>query len=135
LTDDPDAMFLVPSRLVIFDNVRHTILIVAHGSVRAGRIPAPSMRGRSRPSRKVRGILRVPLEDPKSRTRRWRGEPAFVMPRGEFLDAVGKAKEHIRNGDIIQAVLSNRATVRTLRTPAEVYRVLRAINPSPTCTF
>jgi anthranilate synthase component 1 len=44
---------------------------------------------------------------------------------------VRKAKEHIRNGDIIQAVLSNRATVRTRRTPAEVYRVLRALNPSP----
>jgi len=55
----------------------------------------------------------------------------FEMSRGTFLDAVRKAKEYIRNGDIIQAVLSNRATVRSRRTPAEVYRVLRALNPSP----
>jgi anthranilate synthase component 1 len=53
------------------------------------------------------------------------------MTREEFLGAVRRAKEHIREGDIIQAVLSNRATVRTRRSPAEVYRVLRALNPSP----
>ena len=132
LTDAPDAMFLFPSRLVIFDNVRHTILIVAHGSVHAGEDPGAVYARALEAIEEVRGILRVPLEGSEVPDGDDGGEkPAFEMPRGEFLDAVGKAKEHIRNGDIIQAVLSNRATVRTRRTPAEVYRVLRAINPSP----
>jgi len=132
LTDAPDAMFLFPSRLVIFDNVRHTIRIVAHGSVHAGEDPGVVYAAALEAIEEVRGILHVPLEatevpdgddDGKS--------PSFEMSREAFLDAVRKAKEHIRNGDIIQAVLSNRATVRTRRTPAEVYRVLRALNPSP----
>jgi len=132
LTDDPDAMFLFPSRLVIFDNVRHTILIVAHGSVRAGEDPGAAYGRTLEAIEEVRGILRVPLEGSEVPDGDDGGEPpAFEMARGTFLDAVRKAKEHIRNGDIIQAVLSNRATVRTRRTPAEVYRVLRALNPSP----
>jgi anthranilate synthase component 1 len=132
LTDAPDAMFLFPSRLVIFDNVRHTILIVAHGSVHAGEDPGAAYARALEAIEEVRGILRVPLEGSEVPDGYDGGEkPAFEMPRGTFLDAVRKAKEHIRNGDIIQAVLSNRATVRTRRTPAEVYRVLRALNPSP----
>jgi anthranilate synthase component 1 len=132
LTDAPDAMFLFPSRLVIFDNVRHTILIVAHGSVHAGEDPGTTYALALEAIEEVRGILRVPLEGSEVPDGDDGGEkPAFEMPRGEFLDAVRKAKEHIRNGDIIQAVLSNRANVRTRRTPAEVYRVLRALNPSP----
>jgi anthranilate synthase component 1 len=132
LTDEPDAMFLFPSRLVIFDNVRHTILIVAHGSVLEGEDPGFVYSRALEAIEEVRGILRVPLEGSEVPDGDDGGEiPAFEMPRGAFLDAVRKAKEHIRNGDIIQAVLSNRATVRTRRTPAEVYRVLRALNPSP----
>jgi anthranilate synthase component I len=132
LTDAPDAMFLFPSRLVIFDNVRHTILIVAHGSVHAAEDPGAAYARALEAIEEVRGILRVPLEGSEVPDGDDGGEPpAFEMPRGDFLDAVRKAKEHIRNGDIIQAVLSNRATVRTRRTPAEVYRVLRALNPSP----
>jgi anthranilate synthase component I len=132
LTDAPDAMFLFPSRLVIFDNVRHTIRIVAHGSVHTGEDPSAAYAGALVAIEEVRGILRVPLEGSEVPDGDDGGEtPAFEMPREAFLDAVRKAKEHIRNGDIIQAVLSNRATVRTRRTPAEVYRVLRALNPSP----
>ncbi|MBP2686946.1 MAG: anthranilate synthase component [Deltaproteobacteria bacterium] len=132
LTDAPDAMFLFPSRLLIFDNVRHTILIVAHGSVGPRQDPGTAYARALEAIEEVRGILRVPLEGSEVPEGNDGGEaPAFEMPRETFLNAVGKAKEHIRNGDIIQTVLSNRATVRTRRTPAEVYRVLRALNPSP----
>jgi anthranilate synthase component 1 len=132
LTEAPDAMFLFPSRLVIFDNVRHTVLIVAHASIAAGEDPGDGYARALAAIEEVRGILRAPLEGSEVPDGDDGGEaPAFEMTRGEFLDAVRKAKEHIRNGEIIQAVLSNRATVRTRRTPAEVYRVLRALNPSP----
>ncbi|NNG46060.1 MAG: anthranilate synthase component I family protein, partial [Deltaproteobacteria bacterium] len=57
--------------------------------------------------------------------------PVFEVSRETFLAAVRKAKEYIRDGEIIQAVLSNRSRVRTRRSPSEVYRVLRSQNPSP----
>src|SRR5512143_3392849 len=125
LTDAPDAMFLFPSRLVIFDNVRHTILIVAHGSAHAGEDPGAVYERALDAIEEVRGILRVPLEGSEVPDGDDGGEkPAFEMARESFLDAVRKAKEHIRHGDISRAALSNRATVRTRRPPAEVYRVL-----------
>jgi anthranilate synthase component 1 len=126
----PDAMFLFPSRLVIFDNVRHTILIVAHVDAGNGEDPSAAYDRVVGEIGEVREILRAPLvwsDIPEEGTE----EARFEVSRGDHMDAVRRAKEHIRNGDIVQVVLSNRATVKTKRTPAEVYRVLRALNPSP----
>jgi anthranilate synthase component 1 len=131
LTAFPDAMFLFPSRLVIFDNVRHTILIVAHAEIRAAEDPAVAYRRATEAIEEVRGILTAPLSWSDVPEGEGKGHPHFEMTREEFMDAVRKAKAHIREGDIIQAVLSNRAVVRTARSPAEAYRVLRALNPSP----
>jgi len=131
LTGTPDAMFLFPSRLLVFDNVRHTIRIVAHAEVREGEEPSASYDRCAAAIEEVRKILQEPLPWSEVPEESGGEAPRLAMSRGEFLDAVRRAKEHIRKGDIIQAVLSNRATVRTRRTPAEVYRVLRALNPSP----
>lgn len=49
----------------------------------------------------------------------------------EFEDAVMKAKEYIKCGDIFQVVLSQRFSIKTTVKPFDVYRRLRIINPSP----
>src|SRR6267143_123479 len=51
--------------------------------------------------------------------------------RPEYLAAVRKAKQYIRAGDIFQVVLSQRFSAKTQAEPFEVYRELRALNPSP----
>jgi anthranilate synthase component 1 len=128
----PDAFFLFPSRLVIFDNVRHTIRIVVHGQGGNSRDDSEEYRRCIQAIEEVKDILQGPL--------RWTdipdnaGEaapPVFEVPRETFLASVRKAKEYIRDGEIIQTVLSNRSRVRTRRSPSEVYRVLRSQNPSP----
>ena len=55
--------------------------------------------------------------------------------RGDFIEAVEKSKEYIRAGDIFQVVLSQRMSVPFKARPLDVYRVLRAINPSPYMFF
>jgi anthranilate synthase component 1 len=45
--------------------------------------------------------------------------------------AVEAAKEHVRAGDVFQVVLSQRFEVRTDVDALDLYRVLRATNPSP----
>ncbi|MBI5343346.1 MAG: anthranilate synthase component I [Deltaproteobacteria bacterium] len=127
----PDAMFLFPSRLVIFDNVKHTILIVAHGEVTGAEDAGKAYEGCCRAIDEVRGILQGPLPWSEIPEGRKESGPFFEVPREKFLSSVRKAKEYIRDGEIIQAVLSNRALVPTKRSPSEVYRVLRALNPSP----
>ncbi len=126
-----DALFLFPSRLVIFDNVKHTILIVAHGEITRGGDAGEAYERCRRAIDEVRGILQGPLPWSESPAVANTGEPSFEVPREAFLSSVRKAKEYIREGEIIQVVLSNRARVRTDRTPSEVYRMLRALNPSP----
>jgi anthranilate synthase component I len=49
----------------------------------------------------------------------------------EHMDRVEVVKEHIRAGDAFQVVLSQRFEVRTDVDALDVYRVLRASNPSP----
>jgi len=51
--------------------------------------------------------------------------------REDYLAAVDSAREHIRAGDAFQIVLSQRFEVATQADPLDVYRTLRARNPSP----
>ncbi len=46
-----------------------------------------------------------------------------------------QVKEHIKAGDIFQAVLSQRLTRRTGTSPLSIYRSLRSLNPSPYMFF
>jgi anthranilate synthase component 1 len=53
------------------------------------------------------------------------------LERAEFVAMVEKAKLHVAAGDVFQVVLSQRFDLETQATPLEIYRVLRALNPSP----
>ncbi len=53
------------------------------------------------------------------------------LTKEEFMANVEKAKEYIRAGDIFQVVLSQRFEAENPPDPFDVYRVLRATNPSP----
>lgn len=54
-----------------------------------------------------------------------------ATPAAEFLAQVDAAKEYIRAGDAFQIVLSQRYSVPCAASARDVYRVLRATNPSP----
>ncbi|HEY5878952.1 MAG TPA: chorismate-binding protein, partial [Nakamurella sp.] len=53
------------------------------------------------------------------------------MESDDYRAKVDVAKEHIRAGDAFQIVLSQRFDVPTDADPLDIYRVLRATNPSP----
>lgn len=53
------------------------------------------------------------------------------MTEQEYCSDVNKAKEYIKAGDIFQVVLSQRLTFKTSSKHFDVYRRLRAKNPSP----
>ena len=54
-----------------------------------------------------------------------------LFDREQFCAMVEKAKQHIREGDIFQVVLSNRLEAGFEGSLLDVYRILRTINPSP----
>lgn len=60
-------------------------------------------------------------------------EPSVTSNQSKdaFTEIVEKAKEHVRVGDVFQVVLSQRFQTETKSSALEIYRVLRALNPSP----
>jgi anthranilate synthase component I len=63
--------------------------------------------------------------------RRKAGEPVSRTAPGEYQKAVDEAKEAIRAGECFQIVVAQRFERPTTADPLDVYRVLRATNPSP----
>jgi anthranilate synthase component 1 len=62
------------------------------------------------------------------------GDPAPAassMPPGRYAEGVERIREHIRAGDAFQVVLAQRFETPTEVDALDVYRVLRATNPSP----
>ena len=57
--------------------------------------------------------------------------PEGNLSKEAFEDAVEQTKEYIRAGDVIQTVLSQRFKIPFSGSSTDLYRALRAINPSP----
>lgn len=57
------------------------------------------------------------------------------MKEGDFLEMIRKAKDHVVRGDVFQVVLSQRFDAKLSAKPIDVYRALRALNPSPYMYF
>ncbi|MEG0615641.1 MAG: anthranilate synthase component I [Oscillospiraceae bacterium] len=53
------------------------------------------------------------------------------ITKEKFIENVNIAKDYIKNGDIFQVVLSRRIEVENPPKPFDVFRMLRAENPSP----
>jgi len=63
-------------------------------------------------------------------------EVIHEMPKQDYVDIVRKAKEYIAAGDIFQANLSQRVSADIMRkSPWNLYRILRSINPSPFAAY
>lgn len=114
----PDACFFEPELLVVFDNRRHRLLLYAEDAT----ILDDAVD-------KMSGGVREPIA-----AREWQ-EPRALDSRDHFMASVETVKEHIRAGDIIQAVISRRFELDRLSDPFDVYRGLRVINPSPYLFF
>lgn len=136
--DDAIMMFYVG--LVAFDHVQHRIWIVRNvftegeGSLRAQYSAA--VREIAATRRALEQATAGPIAAQRRRAGRLAALPVTsnFQPRA-YLAAVRKAKRYIRAGDIFQVVLSQRFAVRTKADPFEVYRALRAVNPSPYMYF
>jgi len=61
--------------------------------------------------------------------------PAGNMDPEAFKDLVRRSKQYIRDGDVIQVVLSQRFERPFKQTPLDLYRALRTVNPSPYMFF
>jgi anthranilate synthase component 1 len=130
----PDALFVITDTLVIFDNLRQTVKVVANAMVPAGDDPTRSYESACRRIdalvEKLRGAApRLKSLDPAARSD---APMQSSTRRQDYLEAVERAKEYILAGDVFQVVLSQRFSApRGGADPFDVYRALRVVNPSP----
>jgi len=134
----PDLSFAFYDRMVIFDHITKTVLVIAQAHVDK-QDPARSYHEACRRVDAMVEQLRrddqkLPFADivPVGEVKR-----KFVsnFGPGEFEQAIDKAKEFIKAGDIFQVVLSQRLTTPTTAQPFNIYRTLRIVNPSPFMFF
>ena len=130
----PEIFFVFVQTLVAFDNLKHTIKVIDNARVEHGtnlrqaynQSIARIRKVISSLQKKPRGIEPRDLTQGKG-TRKFRSN----LTQEGFKKAVIKAKEYIKAGDIIQAVICQRLETETEADPFEIYRALRFINPSP----
>ncbi len=128
----PDLMLMLTDTMVIFDHAQHKLLLVVNAQTQ-GRSPARVYREAVVTIEQLAATLRTPLR--LARTRRTTRHPSAAVRANigepEFTRMVERAKAYIRNGDIIQVVLSRRFERPVGGDPLDLYRALRTVNPSP----
>ena len=137
--DVPDAVFHFTDVLVIFDSHQHTMKVVAHA--RPGADPKKAYDDALARIDAEVARLTAPAERPAPRNGDTNGGEGGLpgltstMERARFEEAVEKAKEYIRAGDVFQVVLSHRLSSPVRSSAFDAYRALRVVNPSPYMYF
>ena len=122
-TSVPDAAFVAPMSLLVFDHVTRRIALLHAG-------PEDE---RQALRAEVMQQLRGPIPSNGHEVSISAAEASFT--EAEFAERVEACKEYIASGDIYQIVLSVLFRGKTNVSPFEVYRALRLLNPSPYMFF
>ncbi len=132
----PDFYLMFTDTVLVFDNVRQTLKIIANVPIEefASARKSPTAAPRRKSTRLSRGCKRR-RRRPVSRAAAMdgNGEPQITsnQTREGYMGMVDAAKEYIAAGDIIQVVPSQRFEAPLTAHPFNLYRSLRTINPSP----
>ncbi|MCG8430675.1 MAG: anthranilate synthase component I [Candidatus Omnitrophica bacterium] len=136
--DCPDCLMMLTDSLLVFDHFKHRIKIVSNCILPSrGRLTRKAAARLYRSAqRKILRLEKNFLKNIPAQAHYENEAPSPVNVRSNFtMEAyqavVRRAKKHIRKGDIIQVVPSQRFTVPTRKKPLAVYRALRSLNPSP----
>jgi anthranilate synthase component 1 len=131
----PDLSFSFFDRMVLFDHIRKTVLVVAQAHLEPGADPRKAYQAAADRVDELVSRLAAPGPELELRDIDAEGpvslEPHSNFTREEYEKVVRHCQEYIRAGDIFQVVPSQRFQVQTQAPPFNIYRVLRVVNPSP----
>ncbi|MBU2541377.1 MAG: anthranilate synthase component I [Candidatus Omnitrophica bacterium] len=137
----PDSTLMLAKDLLIFDHIQRTIKIVSCAYIAKDKSPAALKRAYRNSLAVIEGnhrrlknrVVKGRKESLKKSKNKFK--ITSNLKEKDFLQAVTKAKDYIRKGDIIQVVLSQRFSVDFRGQSFSLYRNLRSINPSPYMFF
>lgn len=129
----PEAYFMITDTIVVFDHAKNKILVVSNTHINNEDDPKETYDAACADIDAIIQKLAAQISIRPSEMMRTIEEREVTsnMTRDEYENAVERAREYIRAGDIFQVVLSQRFSTQTTASPINLYRALRSINPSP----
>jgi len=127
----PLLYFMLSDSLLIFDRAKQTLRLCVNAHVNGDPVAAydravAEIEHLYAILKQPREIAPAPLIEPGKPE-----APAGNFTRERFEKVVDDGKEYIRSGDIIQFVPSQRFSRAFSKSPLDLYRALRTVNPSP----
>jgi anthranilate synthase component I len=135
-----DAVWMFFKNVVVFDHLRQTIEIVSVVFTDEAEEDESILRELYQiaiaETERIERLLFQPIPFPVNPLVNDKDKRIISnFTKTEFIEAVKRIKEHILAGDVYQVVLSQNLKQETTATPINIYRALRAINPSPYMFF
>ena len=129
----PVLFFMITEIVLIFDHARQTLRVCSNSKVSDN--PEEDYKQAVNKLEETIELLSKPLTlqpAPLGKTGfSSEKHPVGNFSQQEFEKLVQKTQGYIKDGDIIQAVLSQRFSIPYNGSPINLYRAIRAINPSP----
>ena len=135
LPETPLAHFIVCDELLIFDNIRNTMICVAIAFTDDG-TDAQTAYGDA--VARLDAMERRMAQPPSPAVESASGNSATIAPQVDeeaFRSQVACVKDYIRKGDVIQAVISQPFQCPAPEDIIALYRAQRYVNPSPYLYF
>ena len=132
----PDVRLLRPRTLVIHDNLRKEIFYVRN-IFKDEKIKNYKKKYENIKSDLFKLIVQASLKKINNKTKqKYKSiKVKSNTSKNKFLSMVKRAKKYIKLGDIFQVVLSQRFEANLTKSPIDIYKKLRVINPSPFMFF
>lgn len=133
--ETPDIMLMVSEEVLVFDNLSGRIYLLCLAPLDD---KDAYVKAQNRLSEIERQLGVAQLDHTASTTAdalAGQGEYQVHYQQADFEQAVERCREYIREGDIMQVVLSQRLSTTFSGRAIDVYRALRTINPSPYMYF
>lgn len=127
----PDIYFIVTDSVLIFDHVRHRLKILVNAHVDQRTTADQAYEDAVKRIGQLHSQLARPLYTSEQTVNTQQVEVKSNFTQDSFEEAVEKCKEYIAAGDVFQVVISQRFHVPVSCDAFEIYRALRAVNPSP----
>lgn len=126
-----DCYFMIADKLIVFDNFQHKLIIIVNAFLDGRRDLEDIYKEACQNIMSFEKELKI--DSPPPLHHRCINSPHIEpsLNKDDFIKMVKIAKSYIRNGDIIQVVLSQRFTCEIFSHPFDIYCLLRSINPSP----
>jgi len=131
--ETPLAQFILPDELLIFDNIRHTLLAVKITFPDDAQSADHSYAAATEGLRALLGLLARPAATDAPASGRF--QLTALHPPEAYRERVVRTKAYITAGDIIQAVVSQPFVCPDPPDLWYLYRAQRFINPSPYLYF